>query len=319
MSADSDYLVDRRRLKRRVGFWRAAAFVVAAVAVIGAGLYAGRDRLGASGLAGAHVARVRITGVITGDDNTLDLLKRVGKGNAAAVLVEIESPGGTVTGSESLYDGLRELSAKKPTVAVVNGLAASGGYIAAMGTDRIVAQQTSIVGSIGVLFQSPNVSKLLENWGVTMDTIKSAPLKASPNPLEPTTPAAREAMAAVINDSFDWFKAVVQERRGISGPDLASVSDGRVFTGRQAIGLKLIDEVGTEKTAIAWLEANKGVAKDLPVREWKRRDDRTFGLFSMASGAAGAMGYGQLAATLGALGRAGDQPVLDGVLALWHP
>lgn len=319
MSADSDYLLDRRRLKRRLGFWRAAAFVVAAVAVVGVGLYAARDRLGSNGLAGPHVARVRIGGVITGDERTLDLLKRVGKGNAAAVLVEIDSPGGTVTGSESLYDALRELSAKKPTVAVVSGLAASGGYIAAMGTDRIVAQQTSIVGSIGVLFQSPNVSKLLENWGVTMDTIKSAPLKASPNPLEPTTPAAREAMAAVINDSFDWFKHVVQERRGIAGADLQSVSDGRVFTGRQAIGLKLIDEIGNEKTAIAWLEANKGIAKDLPVRDWKPRDDRGFGLFAMASGAAGALGHGELAATLGALGRAGDQPVLDGVLALWHP
>ena len=123
-------------------------------------------------------------GFITGDDKTLDLLKRVGKSRASAVLVMINSPGGTVTGSETLYDGLRELSSKKPTVAVVSGLAASGGYIAAMGTERIVAQQTSLVGSVGVIFQSPNVTRLLESWGVGMDIIKSSPLKAAPNPLE---------------------------------------------------------------------------------------------------------------------------------------
>ena len=175
MAADTDYLLDRRLLKRKVGFWRIAAFAVAALAVLTIGLVAGRDRITGAGIGGAHVAKVDISGFITGDDKTIDLLKRVGKSNASAVLVMINSPGGTVTGSETLYDGLRELSAKKPTVAVVSGLAASGGYIAAMGTERIVAQQTSLVGSIGVIFQSPNVTKLLESWGVGMDIIKSSP------------------------------------------------------------------------------------------------------------------------------------------------
>ena len=319
MTADSDYLLDRRRLKRRISFWRAATFGVALLAVVGAGLYVARDRVGGGALAGSHVAKVHIGGIITGDDRTLDLLKRVGKSQAAAVIVEIDSPGGTVTGSEALFDGLRDLSAKKPTVAVVDGLAASGGYIAAMGTDRIVARQTSVVGSIGVLFQSPNVSRLLDTWGVSVDTIKSAPLKASPNPFEKTTPEAQAAMAAVINDNYDWFKRVVSERRGLSGPDLAAVSDGRVFTGRQAVGLKLVDEIGTEKQAIAWLEGNKGIAKDLPVREWKPEDRARLGLWSMAAQAAGALGWQDLAATLAAAARVGDQPVLDGVLALWHP
>lgn len=319
MTADSDYLLDRRRLKRRVSFWRAATFGVAALAVVGAGLYVARDRAGGGSLSGSHVAKVHIGGIITGDDKTLDLLKRVGKSQAAAVLVEIDSPGGTVTGSEALFDGLRDLSAKKPTVAVVDGLAASGGYIAAMGTDRIVARQTSVVGSIGVLFQSPNVSRLLDTWGISVDTIKSAPLKASPNPFEKTTPEAQAAMAAVINDNYDWFKRVVSERRGLSGADLAAVSDGRVFTGRQAVGMKLVDEIGTEKQAIAWLEGSKGIAKDLPVREWKPEDRTRLGLWSMAAQAAGALGWQDLAATLAAAARVGDQPVLDGVLALWHP
>lgn len=319
MSAESDALVDRRQLRRKLVFWRVAAFAAALLAVLGLGLYAARGSLSGASIAGPHVARVKISGVITGDTKALDILKRVGRSDASAVLVDIDSPGGTVSGSESLHDGLRELSAKKPTVAVVSGLAASGAYIAAMGTDRIVAQQTSLVGSIGVLFLSPNVSRLLDGWGITVDTIKSAPLKASPNPFEKTTPEAQAAMAAVIMDSFDWFKRVVQDRRGIAGQDLAAVSDGRVFTGRQALPLKLIDEIGNEKQAVAWLEASKSIAKDLPIRDWKPENPSPFGLWSAASGAAGALGYGELAAALSAVASAGERPKLDGLLALWHP
>ncbi len=131
MSLDSDYLVDRRRLRRRVTFWRVLAFAAAILGVLGlAAAFGGRD-LFRSG--GAQIARVKIEGVITGDQHTLDLLKRVRESPIVrAVLVEIDSPGGTVTGSEALYDALRQVAGRKPTVAVVDGLAASGGYIAAM-------------------------------------------------------------------------------------------------------------------------------------------------------------------------------------------
>ena len=192
MTAESDYLVDRRRLKRRLGWWRAAAILAVLVAIVGIGAALGR---GMGATAGAHVARIGIDGFITGDDRTLDLLDRVGKSDAAkAVIVEINSPGGTVTGSEALYDALRRLSGKKPTVAVVSGMAASGGYIAAMGTDRIVAQQTSLVGSVGVLFQFPNFVRLLDNVGIDVETVKSTPLKAAPSPFEKTTPEAEAAL-----------------------------------------------------------------------------------------------------------------------------
>ena len=315
--SDSDYLVDRRRMKRKVTFWRVAAFAVALVAIVGAALAFGDRTVGSR--AQAHIAKVEISGFISGDDKTVDLLKRVGESRARGVLVEINSPGGTVTGSEILFDALRDLSAKKPTVAVVSGLAASGGYIAAMGTDHIVAQQTSLVGSIGVLFQFPNVVGLLEKLGVNMETLKSAPLKASPSPFERTTPEAEAALRSLITSSFDWFKGLVSSRRGITGQDLATVSDGRVFTGSQALGLKLIDEVGNKKQAIAWLEREKGVPKDLPVRDWKPSGDSNFGLFSAAAGVAGAVGLSDVAAVLRSLANGGQQPVLDGLLAVWHP
>jgi protease-4 len=318
MSAESDYLVDRRRMRRKVTFWRAAAFTVAALAVIGAGVAWG-SRRGAL-TATSHIARVEISGLITGDRKTLDLLKSLERSTTArGVIVSINSPGGTVTGSEALFDGLRELSAKKPTVAVVKGMAASGAYIAAMGTEHIVAQSQSLVGSIGVLFQYPNVVKLLDNVGVKMETVKSSPLKAAPNTFEPPTPQSEAAVQALVTDSFAWFKGLVGERRGIGGQQLATVSDGRVFTGHQGVDLKLVDEVGNEKQAIAWLEKAKGVPADLRVRDWKPRNESPFGLWSVASGAARLAGLEDLAAALSALSRSADQPMLDGLLAVWHP
>ena len=122
--------------------------------------------------------------------------------------MHINSPGGTVAGSEELYDSLIKLKAKKPMVVVVDGLAASGGYIAALASDRILAQQSAIVGSIGVIFQYPNVTELLKTIGVQVESIKSSPLKAAPNGYEPTSPEARAAVEAIVKDSYDWFRSI---------------------------------------------------------------------------------------------------------------
>lgn len=317
MTSESDYLVDRRRMRRKLTFWRVAAFLAAAIAIIGTGVaFAGRQLFASS----AHIARITVNGFITGDRKTLELIESLGRNRAAnAVVVTINSPGGTVTGSEALFLALRELSAKKPTVAVVEGMAASGGYIAAMGTERIVAQHTSLVGSVGVVFQLPNFVRLLDTVGVKIETVKSSPLKASPNPLEVTTPASEAALAALVADNFAWFRDLVGERRGLTGDGLTGVADGRVFTGHQAVGLKLIDEVGGEKQAVAWLVKAKGVTADLPVREWKPRDERPFGLWSATAALARGVGLGDLAGAINSFGRAADAPVLDGLLAVWHP
>ena len=120
-------------------------------------------------------------------------------------------------------------------VVVVDGLAASGGYIAAMASDRIVAQQSAIVGSIGVLFQFPNVTELLKTIGVQVETIKSSPLKAAPNGYEPTSPEARAAVESLVKDSYDWFRNLVRDRRHLDPAQLERVADGRVrFTARKS-------------------------------------------------------------------------------------
>lgn len=313
-----DYLIERRSLKRRVTFWRAAAFVIAGLGLVGAGIYAtsGHDFRHAQ----AHIAKLKISGVITGDDATVKLIHDVAESPARAALVMIESPGGTVTGSEALYEALRKLAAKKPTVAVVDGMAASGGYIAAIGTDHIVARETSIVGSIGVLFQYPDVVKLLDTLGIKVELIKSSPLKAAPSPIESATPESRAAIAAIVAANFDWFKGLVSERRHLEGEKLAAVTDGRVFTGGQGLALGLVDELGSEDQAIAWLEKEKGIAKGLPVQEWRRQGlAEKWGLAEPASGLLRGLGLDGLAATLEMVGNASKSGVLDGMLVLWHP
>ena len=313
----SDYLLDRRKLRRKLSFWRIAAFTVLIVA-IGAATWRLTGASGGSPLQ-HHIARISINGVITGDRDTLKIFDDVAKSHASAVILSIESPGGTTTGAERLYDHIRKLSQKKPVVAVVGGMAASGGYIAAMGADRIVAQGNSLVGSIGVLFQFPNVGKLLDTVGVKMEEVKSSPLKASPNGYEPTSPEAREALAALVKDSFDWFKDLVRDRRDLNGESLAAVTDGRVFTGRQALSLKLIDALGSEQDAISWLETEKNIEKNLPVRDWKkRRSIEDLGLLGMAADAAALLGFEGPALSLRKLQSSKDEWFLDGLLSIWH-
>jgi protease IV len=322
MSLDSDVIVDRRRLRRKLTFWRvlAAVVVIAAIAIVG--LIVSPSSRGTFTTAGS-IARVNIEGLIRSDQDRVEALERLENSRAAAVVIHINSPGGTTAGSEQLYDALMRLKAKKPMVVVVEGLAASGGYITAIAADHIVAQQSSLVGSIGVLFQYPNFTELLKTIGVQVEEVKSSPLKAAPNGFEPTSPEARAALDALVKDSYAWFKGIVKERRGMDDAQLEKVSDGRVFTGRQAVDLKLIDQLGDEKTAIQWLVEQKNVKKDLPVRDYKlspRFGDLTF-LRTAASFVLETFGMNAIARQIeqGGVAQAVDRFGLDGMLALWQP
>ena len=322
MSLDADLIVDRRRMRRKLTFWRVLAIVVIVLAVAAAaGLVSDRTGLGRPG---AYIARVTIQGLIREDRERVQQLDRLGRSTSArAVIVHVDSPGGTTAGSEQLYDSLIRLKEKKPLVIVVDGLAASGGYITALAGDYIVAKQTSIVGSIGVLFQYPNVTDLLDKIGVKVETIKSSPLKAAPNGLEPTSPEARAAIDAIVKDTYAWFRALVQDRRHLDNEALERVADGRVFTGHQGIGLKLVDAIGDETTAIAWLAHDKNVNAKLPVRDYQlhnRFSDLPF-LHAVAAAALDAAGLATLARGIDGLGamQAVERLNLDGLLALWHP
>lgn len=318
MSAPTDYLLDRRRLRRKLSWWRMAAIAAATIAVVVAvSRVTGAD---STDKLTPHIAKLSISGLIVGDKDTLDLIKKIGESSQAkAVIVSIDSPGGTTTGSQVIYEELRRLGEKKPVVAQVGALAASGAYIAALASDTIVAQSTSLVGSIGVLFQFPNVYKLLESVGVKVEEVKSSPLKAAPNGLEPTSEAARAAIASLVADSYTWFKDLVKERRHMDDAELAKVADGRVFTAHQGQPLKLVDILGGEREAIAWLETNKKIDKNLPVREWKKKPAlERLGLLDSAASVARTFGFETIALVLdqsAATERAGR---LDGLLAIWQ-
>ena len=321
MSLDADLIVDRRRIRRKLTFWRVVAILVAIVAVVLAGMAVRRGGLG--GPLTAQIARVTITGVIRNNHDRVEALEKLAKSRAArAVIVHIDSPGGTTTGAEQLHYALRLVAAKKPVAIVVDGIAASGGYIAAMAGDHIVAQGNSLVGSVGVLFQYPNVTDLMKTVGVKVEEVKSSPLKASPNPFEPTTPEARAVLESLVADSYQWFRDMVRERRGIEEPALATVSDGRVFTGRQALALRLIDEVGHEQTAVDWLVKTKGIDKKLPVRDWKL-DSKLGDLPFLHLGAAllSSIGLDGLVERIrqSSAVQTFERLNLDGLLALWHP
>jgi protease-4 len=324
MSLDTDHIVDRRRMRRKLTFWRVVAVLIAIVAVVGiASMFRGSSASLVQSTS-PQISRVTIRGIIRGDEDRLKALDSLANSRATrAVIVHIDSPGGTTVGSEELHDALRRVANKKPMVVVVDGMAASGGYIAAMAADHILTQKTSLVGSIGVLFQVPNVSHLLETIGVKVEEIKSSPLKAAPNGLEPTSPEARAAIESLVRDSYAWFKDMVKDRRKLDGEALDKVSDGRVFTGRQAIELKLADEIGQEREAIEWLAKSNNIDPKTPVRDWRltpRFNELSF-IHLGTSALLETLGLGTVARQLESLGllQAVEKLNLDGLLALWHP
>ena len=248
---ETETVLDRRRLRRSVSFWRGAGIAGLALAV-GAMAFGG-DKLAT--LAGQkQIARIAIEGTISEDRDQLKMLKDIADAeHVSGVILYVNSPGGTTTGGEALYEGLREIAKKKPLVAQFGTVAASAGYIVGLATDHIVARGNTITGSIGVIVQWPEFVQLLDKVGVKMNEIKSGPLKASPSPFEPLNEGGRKVAEGMVNDGFKWFLSLVETRRGIKPEDVPGLKDGRIFSGREALDAKLVDEIGGEDQAVAWL------------------------------------------------------------------
>ncbi|MBZ9868186.1 signal peptide peptidase SppA [Mesorhizobium sp. CA15] len=318
MAMRADDLIDRRRLRRKLTFWRVVAFLVLAAAIIAFSTWVYDDNF--TGRAVPHIAKVKIEGTITEDEELLKRLESIRKSpEVKGVILSIDSPGGTTVGGESTFDAVRKLAGDKPVVAEVGTLAASAGYMIASAADHIVARKTSIVGSIGVLIQYPDVSGLMDKLGIKLEEVKSSPLKASPSPFKPTNDDERAMVRKLILDSYDWFVGIVADRRKMTHEQALALADGSIFTGRQALANHLVDAVGGEQEAIDWL-ATKGVDSKLKVVEWKDKDRHGGFLFSqsMAKVAAKALGLpdagGDIIHELGA-----DRLFLDGLVSVWHP
>ena len=313
----ADAMIDRRRLRRKVTFWRVVAFVIALVAIVSAALWQTEF---SDSTKKPHIAKVRIEGTITEDEELLGRLKDIAEADSVkAVLLTVDSPGGTTAGGEAIYEAVRKIAETKPVVAQVGTLAASAGYMIASASDHIVARQSSIVGSIGVIVQYPNVTELLKNIGVTVEDIKSAPLKAEPSPFNPTNEAERAMMERMVRDSFNWFVDLVTDRRPLERGEVLALADGSVFTGRQGLKNKLVDELGGEKEAIAWLET-RDIDKDLDVIEWKKPEQVDLLSLQSIAGLAAAQLFG-LRGNAGGIAEAlQNEPLfLDGLVSFWHP
>lgn len=241
--------------------------VAGVLALIGFGIYAASSATGHP--TGRHIARVHIDGTIFSSRDMDKLLEDIKDSeDVAALILRINSPGGTTTGAEVLYQNIRKIADTRPVVAVLGEVAASGGYVAALAADNIIARGNTITGSIGVIMEYPNVTNLLDELGIEMETVRSSDIKGGASPFRDPTPASRAAEQAMIADAYEWFQGLVSERRDLTGIALDAVSDGRVFTGRQALKNGLIDELGGEDEALAYLESVDPNSVELPVETW---------------------------------------------------
>jgi len=300
MSAERDQLLDRCRLKKKLTLWQIGAIALGSIlALVVAGQAFNPDQ--------PHIARVSISGMITDDFAREELLdKLVENENAKAVVVRINSPGGTVAASESLFNGLRAVSESKPTVSFISTIGASGGYITALATDRIFARKNALTGSIGILFQSPEISGLMEKVGVTLQEVKSSPLKGGPSMYAPMSEGERAVIKQMIDDSNEWFIDLVEDRRAMDRATATALADGGVYTGGRALENNLVDELGGEQDAIKWLEGHDDVPAGLPVVDYKPRQPNQSPLADLLSW----VGLGEISAS---------RLKLDGLLALWQP
>ena len=228
---------------------------------------------------GAYVARLTVSGFI-GDDRKLNeaIDKLADNDSVKALIVSINSPGGSVAGGEGLHDAIALVAAKKPVVAVMGGTAASAGYMVAVPAARIFARDATLTGSIGVLLEAPQLSGLLKLLGVDVDTITSGPLKDQPSFTHPLSPEGRDVLHGIVLDMYDQFVGMVASGRHMDSAKVRDLADGRAYTGRQALQLGLVDAIGGEHEARAWLASAKGVATDLPVEDvtTKSLAERTF-------------------------------------------
>lgn len=313
---DSSAIADRRQLRRKVGFWRIVAVLL--LVALGFALYrvAGGDLVVNRG---PQVARVTISGLIQDDTELLERLKKIEDDNKVkALIVSISSTGGTTYGGERIFKAIRAVAAKKPVVSDIRTVAASAGYMIATAGDDIVAGETSITGSIGVIFQYPQLKDLMDKVGVSLDEIKSAPLKAEPSPFHPASDDAKAMIRNLVMDSYDWFVDLVADRRKLPRDEVLKLADGSIYTGRQALKNKLVDSLGGDEAIRAYLDT-RNVGKDLPIVDWEASGKTSSFFFSQAAaGLLNLFGYGDLAKGEDFQKLMTEKLFLDGLLSLWQ-
>lgn len=303
MSLNADTLLDRIRLKRQLKRWQ----IIAIAALLVALFVIFEKTTHFSPIKYDYIARITVDDEISDDRNISKLIETVRDDtHARAVLVWLDTPGGSAVGGEQIYLDLMDLAKHKPVVAVMRTLATSAGYLASLGADHIVAREGTITGSIGVLLESFEATELAEKIGIKPIVVKSGPFKASPNPLEKYTPEQEKVLQVVIKGFYDWFVDIVAKRRHLPREKVIELADGRIYTGRQALNANLIDELGGDDEAVEWLEKTKKIASGLDIKD-VRIEKETLSIYDIIS----QMANGKIGAHV--------LQKLDGLMAIWQP
>ena len=207
-----------------------------------------------------HIAKVTIDNIITQDSFRYEKLEELSQNkNTKAVIVFINSPGGTVVGGETLYKSIKSIAQQKPIISVMGEVATSAAYMASLGSNYIFAQEGTITGSVGVLVLSSEFTELAKKIGISTEVIKSGDLKASPSPLEKMTPKAREQMEKIVQEISKNFINLVKKERKLNNNKTQLISDGRIFTGQSALQIGLIDSIGNIKEAKEYLKIERNI------------------------------------------------------------
>ncbi|ABV76306.1 MULTISPECIES: signal peptide peptidase SppA [spotted fever group] len=276
MSITPDYLIERRQIKSRLLIWKLAAIILIAIVFLLVGKdFAPKEVLPINSNED-YIASVLIDEIILEDEKRDKKLKKIiDDSHIKALIVNVNSPGGTVVGAEKIYNILRKISAKKPVVIVMGTMAASGGYLISLGGDYIISHNGTITGSIGVILQTAEVTELAQKLGIKFNNFKSGELKAVPNPTEKLTEAVRVAIMDNIEDTYNFFLELVSERRNLPIEEVKKLADGRVYSGRQALKLKLVDAIGSEDTALKWLQEVQKINVNLLVKDYQLKPKPT--------------------------------------------
>lgn len=211
-----------------------------------------------------QIARIEVKGAIAGATRkrVLEALQEVEERKFPALLLRIDSPGGTVVDSHEIYSALKRLQEKVKIVASFGNISASGGVYIGMGAPYIMANPGTITGSIGVIIRGNNIEELLDKVGVSFKVIKSGPYKDILSFDRELTEPERTILQDLVDSSYAQFVGVVSEARKIPVEDVKSFADGRVFTGEQALEHKLVDRLGTEEEARRWVAELAGLDPD---------------------------------------------------------
>lgn len=304
MALTSDTLLERLHLKRQIHFWRISTLGLVALFA----LYNVENTKDISPVGGSHIARFTIEGEIADNISRDEALQDIADNDSIkAVILRIDSPGGTAVGGEAISAGIKRITLKKPVVAVCRTMCTSAGYMIAVSTPYIVAQESSITGSVGVVLQAFEVSDLAEKMGIKPLNFTSGINKSAPSQTEKLLPEQQVVIQGVIDDFFSSFLAMVVKERKLKDNSIAAIKDGRIFTGSQALKLGLIDKIGGEAEALQWLQKEKNIDASLNIRDVKLVDDEETLLQKLTSWS----GLHFLSQNM--------RNRLDGLLLIWQP